>query len=130
MIIKKGFLNLVNRVNESGLDVTHIIVCEDVDIAKEAIEILKDKKPVVYGANKENYKGMVELVKDLKLALGVKAANLEELYATIEAIQGLGYRELILDVTGENIKDTFTNAVQVRRIALKNNKTEHLDTHQ
>lgn len=47
---------------------------------------------------------MVELVKDLKLALGVKAANLEELYATIEAIQGLGYRELILDVTGENIK--------------------------
>ena len=24
-------------------------------IAKEAIEILKDKKPVVYGANKENY---------------------------------------------------------------------------
>ena len=116
---KEGFLNLVNRVNESGLDVTHIIVCEDVDISKEAIEILKDKKPVVYGANKENYKGMVELVKDLKLALGVKAANLEELYATIEAIQGLGYRELILDVTGENIKDTFTNAVQVRRIALK-----------
>lgn len=40
---KEGFLNLVNRVNESGLDVTHIIVCEDVDIAKEAIEILKDK---------------------------------------------------------------------------------------
>ena len=39
---KEGFLNLVNRVNESGLDVTHIIVCEDVDIAKEAIEILKD----------------------------------------------------------------------------------------
>ena len=116
---KEGFLNLVNRVNESGLDVTHIIVCEDVDISKEAIEILKDKKPVVYGANKENYKGMVELVKDIKLALGVKAANLEELYATIEAIQGLGYRELILDVTGENIKDTFTNAVQVRRIALK-----------
>ena len=116
---KEGFLNLVNRVNESRLDVTHIIVCEDVDISKEAIEILKDKKPVVYGANKENYKGMVELVKDLKLALGVKAANLEELYATIEAIQGLGYRELILDVTGENIKDTFTNAVQVRRIALK-----------
>ena len=57
---KEGFLNLVNRVNESGLDVTHIIVCEDVDISKEAIEILKDKKPVVYGANKENYKGMVE----------------------------------------------------------------------
>ena len=30
---KDGFLILVNRVNESGLDVTHIIVCEDVEIA-------------------------------------------------------------------------------------------------
>ena len=50
---KEGFINLVNRVNESTLDVTHIIVCEDVEVAKDAIAILKDKKPVVYGANKD-----------------------------------------------------------------------------
>ena len=37
----------------------------------------------------------------------------------VELVQKVGYRELILDVTGENIKDTFANAVQVRRIALK-----------
>ncbi len=116
---KEAFLNLVNRINESGLDVAHIIVCEDSEVAKEAVEILKDKKPMVYGANKDNYVSMVEVVKDLKLALGVKAANLEELYATVEAIQSLGHRELVLDVTGEDIKSTFTNVVQVRRTALK-----------
>lgn len=116
---KEGFLNVVNRVKDSNLDLAYILVCEDAAIAKEAVEILKDKKPVVYGATKENYKEMIEVVKADKLALGVKASSLEELYATVELIQAAGYRELILDVTGENIKDTFTNAVQVRRIALK-----------
>ena len=41
------------------------------------------------------------------------------MYSTVEAIQAAGYKELVLDVTGENIKDTYTNAVQVRRISLK-----------
>lgn len=116
---KDGFLRVVNKVKDSGLDLSYILVCEDPAIAKEAVEILKDKKPVVYGATKDNYQAMIDVVKEDKLALGVKASSLEELYTTVEAIQAAGYRELILDVTGENIKDTFTNAVQVRRIALK-----------
>jgi len=116
---KEGFLRVVNRVKDSELDLAYILVCEDAAIAKEAVEILKGTNPVVYGATKENYKEMIEVVKEDKLALGVKASSLEELYATVELVQAAGYRELILDVTGENIKDTFTNAVQVRRIALK-----------
>lgn len=116
---KEGFLNLVNRVKSSGLDLAYIVSCEDPEVAKEAIEILKDKRPVLCGANKENYKQMIEVVKGDKLPLGVKADTLEELYATVELVQNAGYKELILDVTGESIKDTFTNAVQVRRIALK-----------
>ncbi|MEG1311137.1 MAG: acetyl-CoA decarbonylase/synthase complex subunit gamma [Romboutsia sp.] len=116
---KEAFLNLVNRVKDSGLESAYIIACENAAIAKEAVEILKDKKPVLYGVNKDNYKEMIEVVKADKLPLGVKASSLEELYSTIELVQNTGYKELILDVTGENIKDTFTNAVQVRRIALK-----------
>lgn len=116
---KEKFINLINKVKNSGLDLAYIIVCEDAAIAAEAVQILKDSKPMVYGANKENYQSMINVVKDANLPLGVKASCLEELYATIEAIQGTGYKELVLDVTGETIKDTFTNAVQVRRIALK-----------
>lgn len=116
---KEGFLNLVNRVKDSGLDLAYIIACEDPEVAKEAVEILKDKKPALYGANKDNYKEMIEVVKGYKLPIGIKASSLEELYSTVESVQKAGYKELILDVTGDSIKDTFTNAVQVRRIALK-----------
>ncbi|MGL5716798.1 MAG: acetyl-CoA decarbonylase/synthase complex subunit gamma [Paraclostridium sp.] len=116
---KEAYLNLINKVKESGVNVVYMLNCADTQVAKEAIELVKDTNPIVYGANKDNYKEMVEVVKDAKLALGINASSLEELYSTTEAIQALGYKELILDATGENIKDTFKNTVQIRRISLK-----------
>ncbi|GAA0105988.1 acetyl-CoA decarbonylase/synthase complex subunit gamma [Paraclostridium sordellii] len=116
---KDSYINLINKIKDSELDVAYMIICEDAQIAKEATGILKGKNPIVYGANKDNYKNMVEVVKDDKLVLGVKADNLEELYSTTEAIQSLGYKELLLDTTGKTIKDTFANTIQVRRISLK-----------
>ena len=116
---KENFLNLVNKFNDSNLELAYIVSCDDVDIAKESISILKSKKPLLYGANKDNYKEMISIVKSSKLPLGVKASSLEELYSTVDAIQKEGYKELILDVTGDSIKETFANSVQVRRIALK-----------
>ncbi|MEF9991213.1 MAG: acetyl-CoA decarbonylase/synthase complex subunit gamma [Peptostreptococcaceae bacterium] len=116
---KEKFLKLVSKVKDSNLDLAYIVACEDSLVVSEALHILKGIKPMVYGATKDNYKDMINVVKTEKLPLGVKASTLEELYSTIELIQSAGYRELILDVTGENIKDTFTNAVQVRRISLK-----------
>lgn len=116
---KEAYLNLIRKVKESNLALAYMVICEDVQVAKEAVELLKGENPVVYGANKDNYKDMVEVVKNDKLVLGVKASNLEELYSTTEAIQSLGYKELLLDATGDTIKDTFTNVVQIRRISLK-----------
>ena len=40
-------------------------------------------------------------------------------YDTTAAIEKLGNKNLVLDVTGADIKETFGNAVQVRRAALK-----------
>ena len=116
---KDAYVSLINKLKSSELKIAYIIDCEDAAVAKEAVALLEGTNPIVYGANKDNYNEMIEVVKGSNLALGVKASSLEELYSTVEAIQAAGYKELVLDVTGENIKDTFTNAVQVRRIALK-----------
>ncbi|MCC0656654.1 acetyl-CoA decarbonylase/synthase complex subunit gamma [Clostridioides sp. ES-S-0123-01] len=116
---KDAYLKLIDKIKGSGLEVAYILACDDAQAVKEAVEVLKDARPMVYGATKDNYKDMIEVVKGSNLPLGVKAASLEELYETVELVQSAGYKELVLDVTGENIKDTYTNAVQVRRIALK-----------
>ena len=116
---KDAYVSLINKLKSSELEVAYITDCEDAIVAREAVALLEGTNPIVYGANKDNYSEMIEVVKGSNLALGVKANNLEELYSTVENIQKSGYKELLLDVTGENIKDTYTNAIQVRRIALK-----------
>ncbi|HSQ33791.1 MAG TPA: acetyl-CoA decarbonylase/synthase complex subunit gamma [Peptostreptococcaceae bacterium] len=116
---KDAYLNLINKIKESELDLAYMLLCEDVEVAKESLELVKDTNPILYGANKDNYAQMIEIVKGDKIALGVKGDNLEELYSTVENIQKLGYKELILDSGSKSIKDTFANAVQMRRISLK-----------
>ena len=75
---KEGFLNLVNRVNESGLDVTHIIVCEDVDIAKEAIERGADVTLITGPTNLTPPQNLKKLVK-IESAKDMYEAVLENL---------------------------------------------------
>ena len=116
---KDSYLSLINKLKESELKIAYIVDCEDAEVAKEVVSLLEGTNPIVYGANKDNYTDMIDVVKCSNLALGVKASSLEELYSTVEAIQNAGYKELLLDVTGSNAKETYTNAVQVRRISLK-----------
>ncbi|MBI6873910.1 acetyl-CoA decarbonylase/synthase complex subunit gamma [Clostridium aciditolerans] len=116
---KDKFIALVKKVKDSGLKVAYILICEDVAVAKEALELVKAENPIVYGANKDNYKEMVELVKADNLALGVKADNLEALYGLVEEIQKLGYKNLILDPASTSIKEAFENTVQIRRMNIQ-----------
>ena len=115
---KENFLNIIKKL-KAETKVAFILNVDDAEVAKEAVAELKGLNPVVLGATKDKYEDMLEVVKCDNLALGLKADNLEDLYATVELVQKAGYKELILDVTGESIKDTYVNAVQVRRIALK-----------
>lgn len=115
---KAKYIALINKVKESGLKVVYMLDCEDASVLKEALAIVKEENPIVFGANKDNYKEIVELVKGTKIALGVKAPTLEELYTLVEEIQKLGHKELLLDVGTTSVKSAFENAVQIRKINL------------
>ncbi len=112
---KDKYVALINKIKASELKVAYILICEDVDVMKEALELVKAENPLVYGANKENFAAMVELVKADNLALGVKAENLEALYALVEEIHKLGYKNLVLDPGANSVKEAFENTVQIRR---------------
>lgn len=116
---KDKYISLINKVKESGLKVAYALICEDVNVAKEALELVKTENPLVYGANKDNFADFVELVKADNLALGVKAENLEALYALVEQIHKLGYKNLVLDPGSTSIKEAFENTVQIRRINIQ-----------
>ena len=96
-----------------------ILETKNVDSAKAAVEAIKDAKPILNGANKDNYAAMSEVATAAGVVLGVHGADLSELHDTVEALEKSGNKNLILDVTGATIKETFANAVLVRRTALK-----------
>lgn len=116
---KDAYILNIKTVLASGAELAYIIVCDDVDVVKEALELLKDTNPIVHGATSSNYEKMVDLVSPGKYALGLKADSLEELYDLTAKVQAKDYKELILDAGSKSIKEAFTNAIQMRRTALK-----------
>ena len=98
-----------------------ILGVKDAAAAKAALDAVKDTKPILNGADASNYKEFCKLATDAGVVLGVSGASIDELYDTVAALEKLGNKNLVLDVTMENLKTTFEAAVVVRRAALKDN---------
>ena len=96
-----------------------IIDTDSVDNAKLALAAIGDTKPLLNGANKDNYEAMNAVAVEAGVVLGVKGADLAEIHDTVAALEKLENKNLVIDVTGATIKETFANAVLVRRTALK-----------
>jgi len=114
----ESYAELIKKADAEGRLL--ILDCKDAAAAKEAVDLCAASKPILNGATPDNYKEMVEIAKANNVVLGVSAPDLDALYDTVAAIETLGYKELVLDVTGKDIKSTYANAIEVRRAALKN----------
>ncbi|MDR3209547.1 MAG: acetyl-CoA decarbonylase/synthase complex subunit gamma, partial [Oscillospiraceae bacterium] len=97
-----------------------IIDTDDLDAARAALEFA-GKTVVLNAANASNYAAANALAGEFSATLGVSGKNLDELYDTVAELEKLGNKNLILDVTGATVKETFANTVQIRRAALKDN---------
>ena len=109
--------DLVKKAMATGR--TLILDCECVECAKKALDLCKDTKPILNGANAENFAEMSAVATEAGVVLGVKAESLAELHDTVSKLEAAGNKNLILDVTGKTVKETLANAVLVRRTALK-----------
>jgi len=107
---------LVKKAAATGR--TLILNCRSAAAAKAALAIT-GKNAILNGATPENWAAMNVIAKEAGVPLGVRAENLSDLYDTVQKLEGIGNKNLILDITGKNAKETLRNAVLVRRTALK-----------
>jgi acetyl-CoA decarbonylase/synthase complex subunit gamma len=114
---KDAFIETVKKARAAGR--TLVLSVPDPDVADEALELTKGENPLLLGADASNYERMSAAAKKHGVALGVSGKDLDELYDTILALEKLDNKNLVIDVTGASIKDTFSNAVQTRRAAIK-----------
>ena len=109
--------DLVKKAAATGR--TLILNCTCPECAKKALAICKDGKPILNGATPENFEEMSAIATEAGVTLGVHADSLSELHDLIAKLEAAGNKNLIIDVTGKTVKETFANTVLVRRTALK-----------
>ncbi|MDR2418696.1 MAG: acetyl-CoA decarbonylase/synthase complex subunit gamma [Treponema sp.] len=114
---KEAFLAAVQKASSAG----RILILEvnDAEAAAAALALTKDAKPILNGANESNYKEFCAIASKAGVVLGVTGANLDAIYDTVKALEGLGNKNLIIDAGSASVKDAFANAVQIRRASLK-----------
>lgn len=111
------YLDIVKKAAATGR--TLVLECKDEAVAKAALDICKDSKPVLNGATAANAEAMNTIATEAGVVLGVSGADLNEIYDTVAKLEGLGNKNLVVDVTADDVKTTFANAVQLRRAAIK-----------
>ncbi len=104
---------LVGRAMAAGRAL--VLNCADVGAAAAALELCGPQKPLLNGASAGKLEAMNALAVRAGVPLGVTGESLSEIYDSIRALEGMGNRNLFIDCTGADAKQTFANAVLARR---------------
>jgi acetyl-CoA decarbonylase/synthase complex subunit gamma len=110
------FINLVKKAAEKPYGI--ILVCQDASLMKEAVEICKAKRPLIYAATIENIQEYGFLAKAFNCPLAVKGNGIEELAGLTERLAAMGLKDLVLDTSSRDIKGSFQDQIVIRRAAL------------
>jgi acetyl-CoA decarbonylase/synthase complex subunit gamma len=115
---RKKFIDTV-RLISSNTSLNLVLMSEELEALKGALEIVKDKKPLIYHATTDNVAEISKLAKEFSAPLVVSAPDLENLSKLTQEFINQGASDLILDTGAKTIKDRIWDLTQIRRQALK-----------
>lgn len=113
---KEKFLNIVKKacIEPYGI----ILISGDPAIMKEALEIAKDRKPLIYAATGANYEVFGNLAKEYACPLAVKGQGIEEVAGLTDKLTGMGLKDLVIDTSTRTLKEGLHEQIIIRRAAL------------
>ncbi len=98
-----------------------ILITSSPEIAKAGLEALSGTRPLLYGADAENWEEMAQIAKDADIPLGVKAESLEELADLTKKLTDAGIEDVVIDPGVKTYLDSLSQLTAVRRLAIKEN---------
>jgi acetyl-CoA decarbonylase/synthase complex subunit gamma len=118
----KKFGAAVKKVVETT-DLPLILCSFNPEVLKAGLEASKGRNPLLYAANKDNWKEVAELALEYDVPVTLFAPNdLDLLKSMAKTFAAMGTEKLVLDPgtfpTGKQLKQTFTNFVKVRRAGI------------
>ena len=114
----KRFVEAV-KLASGGTPLALILMSDDPGAIKQALEITKDRSPLIYHATKDNLSSISQLAKEFKVPLVVSGQDLETISNLVSELNKQGASELILDTGKKAISQKLWDLTQIRRQALK-----------
>ena len=111
------FEALVNKVKQSS-DCGIILMSSNPDILAAGVKACADRKPLIYGANKDNLDRVADLAKENSCLVGVKASGLEELAELTTKLNEAGVNDIVIDSGSRTVRQAFEDQVIIRSAAL------------
>jgi acetyl-CoA decarbonylase/synthase complex subunit gamma len=113
---KERFINLVKRACKEPYSI--ILMSFDQTAMKAALEIAKDRKPLIYAATENNYEAFGELAKEYGCPLAVAGRGMEGVADLTGKLTGMGLKDLVIDTSTRTIKESFQEQLIIRRAAI------------
>ena len=112
------FADRAKQISENS-HLSLILESKSADNMKAAVETCSDKKPLIYGANAENWEAMTNIAKEKSCPMTISASTLEDLADLTEKIKGAGVTDIVLNQVSESTKEVLQGLTKIRRAALK-----------
>jgi len=99
-------------------DVPIILMSDDASVMAEAAAAIKEKKPLLYRATKDNLDAFIKVAAENKLPLAISADSLEELADCTVKARDAGVDEILLSFKGTSVAEAVRFTTRARRAAL------------
>lgn len=115
--IASKYTDLVSRAikeTDGGL----ILMCQDSAAVKAAVAKCGKRKPLLYAVTTENIETLAALAVNSELPVVARGNNLDELAELTKKLNEAGIKDIILDTGSRSLKQSLTDQVALRRLAL------------
>jgi acetyl-CoA decarbonylase/synthase complex subunit gamma len=116
----KSFLAAAKLIREST-ELPAVLMSTDLTAMADALEVLAERRPLVYAADKSNYQQMARLSARYHVPLAVKGETLEELADLTTKVKQAGVGDLVLAPAVGRMGEGLACLTQLRRLALEKN---------
>jgi acetyl-CoA decarbonylase/synthase complex subunit gamma len=111
------FAALVGKVTKNS-DGGIVLMSTNPDVLAAGLKECADKKPLVYGATKDNLDAVAKLAKENSCPVGVKASNLEAAAELTTKLTEAGLNDIVIDPGSRTVRQAFEDEVVIRNSAL------------
>lgn len=113
-----AFAKTAKKIAETS-EFNVILMSTKADVMKAGIEACKFKRPLIYGATKDNLDAFGALAKENDLPIAVKGDSVDSLTAMTDKLRNMGLKQIVIDPGSREVRQAFQDQIAIRRAALK-----------